>query len=102
MRVLSCHRTHRGTDFKDGVLVGLRNGEEYRIADDKPVQEFYLDVWQGFSSPTDAEPLVRRVLANASLWGKDLTVVPNLVEEVAGHLAAILEKGIGPAMQEVA
>jgi len=93
---------YRGTGFKDGVLVGLRSGEEYRIADDKPMQEFYLNVWQGYSSPTDAEPLVRRVLANASLWGRDLTAVPNLVEEVAGHLAAILEKGIGPAMRTVA
>ena len=77
-------------------------GEEYRIADDKPVQEFYLDVWQDYSSPTDSEPLVRRVMANASLWGKDLTAIPNLVEEVAGHLAAILEKGIEPAMRTVA
>jgi tagaturonate reductase len=93
---------YRGTGFKDGALVGSRNGVEYPIADDKPVQEFYLDVWREYASPGEAHKLVTKVLANASLWGKDLTTVPSLVDEVAGHLAGILEKGVRQAIQAVA
>ena len=93
---------YRGTGFKGGVLVGQRSGDEYDILDDKPVQEFFFAVWQGWSSPTDASRLVRQVLANASLWGQDLTAVSGLADAVAGHLAAILRQGVLPALRNVA
>jgi tagaturonate reductase len=93
---------YRGTGFKDGVLVGQRGGAEYRIVDDKPVQEFYLEAWREHGSPGDARRLAAKVLANALLWGQDLSAVPNLVDEVAGHLSAILEQGIGAALRAVA
>ena len=35
-------------------------------------------------------------------WGKDLTAAPCLIEEVAGHPAGILEKGVRQTIQAVA
>jgi tagaturonate reductase len=93
---------YRGTGFKDGVLVGLRDGEEYRIVDDTPVMKFFFEAWRGCSSPADAKRLVRLVLANTSLWSQDLTAVPGLTDAVAGHLATILKQGIIPALRLVA
>jgi tagaturonate reductase len=92
---------YRGTGFKDGALVGRRNGDQYRIADDKPIQEFFFAVWANYPSSTDAGELVRQVLSNASLWGQDLTAVPGLTGAVAGHLAIILNQGIIPALRNV-
>ena len=42
------------------------------------------------------------ILLPGALWGKDLTTAPCLIEEVAGHLAGILEKGVRQAIQAVA
>lgn len=93
---------YRGKDFKAGNLVGERNGEEYRIADDRPVQEFFLDAWRDHASSADARRLVARVLANATIWGQDLTAVPGMTDAVAGHLALILDQGVAAAMRAAA
>jgi tagaturonate reductase len=92
---------YRGTAFKEGVLVGRRNGEEYKIADDRPVQDFFFDIWQSYPSPADAGLLVRRVLANATLWGRDLTEIPGLTDAVTGHLTRILDQGVIAALRRL-
>ena len=46
--------------------------------------------------------LLRPVAGSITFQGKDLTTVPGLVEEVTGHLAGILEKGVRKAIQAVA
>src|SRR5574337_267926 len=56
---------YRGKTFRDGVLIGERSGEEYRIVDDKPVLEFFSAVWRDSASPAEVRTLVTRVLANA-------------------------------------
>ena len=93
---------YRGLRFVDGVLLGHRNAEEYKIVDDRPVQEFFFNIWQGYPSPADAHKLVRGVLANATLWGQDLSAVPGLTEAVAGHLANILKQGVTAALRAAA
>jgi tagaturonate reductase len=90
---------YRGKTLRDGVLIGERNGEEYRIVDDKPVQDFFFGVWRDYASLTDARTLVSRVLANTSLWGQDLNALPGMTDAVAGHLAAILDKGVAAALR---
>lgn len=93
---------YRGSAFKEGILVGERHGVEYRIADDRPVQEFFFDAWRDHASSADARRLVTRVLASATIWGQDLNAVPGLTDAVAGHLAIILEQGVAEAMRPVA
>jgi tagaturonate reductase len=93
---------YRGRAFKDGVLVGERRGEEYRIADDRAVQDFFFGVWQDYASPADARTLVSKVLANASVWGQDLNAVPGITDAIAGYLTAILDKGVAAALRTLA
>jgi tagaturonate reductase len=84
------------------MLVGERNGREYPIADDRPVQEFFLEAWQAHGSSSEVRRLVEIVLGHSSFWGQNLTTVPDLVEEVAGHLIAIERQGIVSALRAVA
>ena len=93
---------YRGKDFRDGALVGERNGEEYRIVDDRPVLDFFADAWRAYASPNDVRTLISRVLANTSMWGRDLNAVPGMTEAVVGYLTAILDRGVGETLQTLA
>jgi tagaturonate reductase len=93
-------RFYRGMRMQDGMLVGERDGKEYPIADDRPVQEFFLEAWRTHGSSAGA--LAERVLGSTTLWGENLAGVPGLVAEVAGHLGAIERHGIVSALQTVA
>ncbi|HSB78912.1 MAG TPA: tagaturonate reductase [Candidatus Methylomirabilis sp.] len=93
---------YRGTAFKAGTLIGERRGEEYRIADDAPVQEFFFDVWRDQAASADARRLVARVLAQTTIWGQDLNAVPGMTDAISGHLANILGQGVAAAMRAVA
>ncbi|HYL82052.1 MAG TPA: tagaturonate reductase [Candidatus Acidoferrum sp.] len=93
---------YRGKAFRDGNLIGERHGEEYQIADDRPVQEFFFEAWRDHASPADAQGLVAKVLGNAKIWGQDLNAVPGMTDAVAGHLAIILDQGGASAMRTVA
>lgn len=90
---------YRGRTFQDGALVGGRNGEEYRIVDDRPVLDFFFGIWRDYPSPADARILVGRVLANTSMWGQDLNAIPGMTDTIAGHLMAILDKGVVAALR---
>ncbi len=93
---------YRGRTFRDGALIGERNGEEYRIADDRPVLDFFFDLWRDKTSPADARTLVGRVLANTSMWGQDLNALPGLPDTIATYLTAILTKGVAVALRTLA
>lgn len=67
---------YKGTEIKDGVLIGNRNGEEYKITDDMHVLEFFKNAW---SNP---ETIVSQTCANIEFWGVDLTALPGFVEKV--------------------
>jgi tagaturonate reductase len=93
---------YRASAFKEEILVGKRHGEEYRINDDRPVQEFFFEAWRDHASSADARRLVTRALANATIWGQDLNEVPGLSDAVSGHLTIILKQGAAEAMRPVA
>lgn len=93
---------YRGKSFRDGVLIGERDGEEYPIVDDKPVQELFFRVWQDFGSSADARALVSSVLGSTSIWGQDLNAAPGMTDAVTRHLATILDKGVTTAMRAIA
>jgi tagaturonate reductase len=93
---------YRGKCFRDGALFGERHGEEYRIVDDRPVLDFFADLWRAYNSPADVRTLVIRILANTSIWGLDLNTVPGMTDTVAGYLTAILDKGVAAALAAIA
>jgi tagaturonate reductase len=57
-------------------------------------------VWQSLTPRTDEEflDLVRRVCADVSLWGADLSSLPGFVEVVAEHLTRICANGVLSAL----
>ena len=63
-------------------------GNEYVISDDRWALEFY---WN--HKDDSAEDLVKAVLGNADMWGRDLNAVPGLTEATVKNLTMIREKG---------
>ncbi|HET8656066.1 MAG TPA: tagaturonate reductase [Longimicrobiaceae bacterium] len=90
---------YRGTEIRDGALVGHRGSQEYPIRDDAPVLEFFRGVWSDYDRSEDAGRVATAVLARASLWGQDLTALPGgFAELVAADLRKILDSGAEAAM----
>jgi tagaturonate reductase len=97
---------YRGSELRDGALIGRRGGAEYRIQDDAAALACFRDAWQAAGdrpSPDACLTLVRRVLARADFWGQDLTVaLPGFDAAVAGHLHDIGTAGVRAALERVA
>jgi tagaturonate reductase len=93
---------YRGTSIIDGALVGKRNGETYRIMDDKDILESFAAMWREFegSSDTDnaSKTLVHSVLTKDAWWGEDLTKIPALEDAVSEWVKCIEENGISEAL----
>ncbi len=84
---------YNGADAGDGTLRGARRGEPYPIRDDPDVLRLFEKHWQAFRRSRDVRALVTAVLANDLLWGRDLTVLPGLVDAATAHLQTILTEG---------
>lgn len=89
---------YRGTEIKDGALIGHRGEEEYPVKDSPAVLEFYKDAWTGVDVTDKASvaELVKKVCANKDFWlGSDLnTGLGNFPEVVTNHLYNILNNGV--------
>ncbi|MCE7061319.1 tagaturonate reductase [Dyadobacter sp. CY343] len=66
---------------------GLANGEYYLIRDEKAA--FFHQKWQMSS----LEDMVRMILKDASIWGKDLSKAESLITGIVGHLHSIKQNG---------
>ena len=91
---------YRGTELRDGALVGRRPaGDTYLIKDNPEVLAFFRAVWS--AADTSPAAVVKAVLGNASLWGgQDLTTVPGLPAALTSDLAAILGSGMRAALEK--
>lgn len=96
---------YRGTEIKDGALIGHRGEDEYPIRDDAAVLEFYKNAWTGLDITDKAQvaELVKKVCANKDFWlGSDLnTELGNFPEIVADHLYNILNNGVVSEVKKV-
>lgn len=54
--------------------------------------------WAHVDDTSPLEPLVRDVLRDEALWGRDLTAVPSLVAGVTDHLARVRREGVRAAL----
>jgi len=90
---------YRGTEIRDGALIGQRGTDEYRIQDNRDVLEFFKTLWS--AKELLPSELVRRALANTALWNEDLTAFPGLVEAVSAHLQNMMSKGAGAVLKEI-
>ena len=87
---------YKGTEIKDGALIGNRNGEEYKIMDDPEVMEFFKE-----NSGLPSRELTEKYLSNVQFHGQDLTKVEGLVDAVAKDLEDIRTLGARKAMENL-
>lgn len=91
---------YRGTEIRDGALIGSRDGSEYKILDDPAALEVFSSAWSAFDfTPAGSESLVMNVLSRQAIWQTDLNAVPGLKRAVAGHLYRIITRGPLEAMK---
>jgi tagaturonate reductase len=87
---------YKGSEIKEGALIGDRNGEEYKIMDDADVLEFFKE-----NSGLPSRDLAEKYLSNEKFHGQDLTKVPGLLDEVAKDLEQIRTLGARQAMENL-
>lgn len=87
---------YTGTEIVDGALQGNRNGEAYRICDDKPVLEYCAKMSTG-----DVSAYVKGFASNEAFFGEDLTKYEGFVETVTAHLNDIKSKGMRAVLEAV-
>lgn len=96
---------YKGTEIKDGALIGHRGNEEYPIKDSPSVLEFYKDAWTGIdvSDKAAIADLVNKVCSNKDFWlGSDLnTELGNFPQVVTEHLYNILNDGVVSEIKKV-
>ena len=91
---------YRGQSNGAGAYFGSRNGQDYPIKDDALALEILDAAWKTFD-PAQTQALVASVLADARLWGEDLTALADLAAQVARHLGNIEQRGVSKAISEL-
>ncbi len=85
-------------EMAGGEYTGKREAGPYPIKDDAAVIDRLAAAWTG-ERAGQAAALAAELLADAHLWGEDLTKVPDLAEQTGKALATIEAKGVEAAMQ---
>lgn len=86
---------YKGTEIRDKVLVGNRNGQEYNIMDDAAVLHFFAE-----NSTRPSKEFAHDFLSNTEFFGQDLTKIEGLEAEIAGYLDEIAAKGMRKTMED--
>ncbi|MEM9143640.1 MAG: tagaturonate reductase [Bacteroidota bacterium] len=76
---------------------GDRQGASIPLKDDASVLEFFKVQW----AKDDVSQTVRNTLSNKAFWGEDLASYPGLQEKVEANVTAIMEQGVGSALQSL-
>jgi len=93
---------YRGSEIKDGALIGHRDGKEYQIKDDLKVLEGFAKAWEGFDGSQAATvKLVDTILSQTDWWGKDLRTISGLAEVIVADLELIAAKGMYAALSSL-
>lgn len=80
---------YKGTEIRNNVLIGHRNGQEYYIMDEREVLTFFA-----LNSEKDSKELTQKFLSMEEFFGQDLTRIDGLVEAVSGYLDQIALNGM--------
>ncbi len=84
--------------MENGAYTGHRGSGSYPIRDDAPVLAAMAIAWEA----GDPAAAAKRILADASLWGEDLTALPGLLTRVTAGLQVIAGQGMKAALRAVA
>lgn len=75
------------SELENGKYTGAVNGAAYTIQDDQAA--YFSSTWK----ESGLEDMVMKVLANESLWGRNLASLPGFAEAVTQHLQSLLKSG---------
>lgn len=81
--------------LEDNALIGIRDGEEYRIMDDMSVLTFFKEY-----SGKSTKEFVKAFLSNVSFWGMDLSAQADTEKLVCDYLNDIKELGMRKTMEK--
>ena len=84
---------YQGDEIRDGALIGVRNGKEYRIMDDASVMEFFRD-----NCRKETSEFVKAFLGRVDFFGQDLNEIEGLTTTIITHLNDIKENGMRSAL----
>lgn len=87
---------YSGNVIQQGVLIGNRNGEKYKIKDDSEVLKFFSEY-----STKDTKTFVIAFLSKKEFFGQDLTKQNNLVDKVSEYIDAINKFGIKETIKSI-
>lgn len=87
----------------DSNWIGYRDSESYQYQDDPELLEVFYNAWRSIdpSKVDDLEQLVKTLCQHLTLWGSDLTELPQFVPIVTSHIQAILEDGMTSALKKL-
>ncbi len=85
---------YRGVRLTDEALIGMRDGKEYPIKDDRDILAFY----DSHKEDTAAD-LVHAVCTNESFWGEDLSRLEGFEAAVTEYLEKIEKDGAYEVMK---
>ncbi|MDA8441402.1 MAG: tagaturonate reductase [Peptococcaceae bacterium] len=89
-------------EIHEDRLTGKREQGEFTLQDDQAALQKLQKAWSVYDGTSASiQNLTQSLLSDASLWGENLNSRSGLSEKVAGHLAAILQKGMHKALVEV-
>lgn len=83
-----------GIRMEEGILIGVRKGQEYKIMDDREVLEFFMDHRQA-----ENNELVKDFLSNKRFWGQDLTETGDAALRITNYLNEIDSNGMRNTME---
>ena len=93
---------YRGTEIRDGALMGRRGDEEYRIQDGQSILEAFAGWWAEFDGTSGGiRRLTDAVLQREDWWGKDLRQLPGMSRAVARYTEFILNHGVRATLQQM-
>lgn len=81
----------------DGYYGIRENGDRYPVKDDAQNLEFFENLWK----EKDSAIVAQKALENQTLWHRDLTLIPNIVEQVATHLENMSLFGVEKALKSL-
>ncbi|NLB19452.1 MAG: tagaturonate reductase, partial [Clostridium sp.] len=82
----------------DEGYYGIReNGDRYPVKDDAKNLEFFENLWK----EKDSAVVAQKALENQDLWQRDLTLIPNVVKQVATHLENMSLFGVQKALKSL-
>ena len=93
----------RGTEIRDGALIGHRDGKEYRIQDEPSILETFANLWSQFDgSAAGIQKLTDASLGSGRTGGaKTCASSPACRRLSEGYVESILNRGMRATLQQV-